>query len=67
MPENRKGSAFQRTLCIVHEGLRGARENADEVREAAKKMEIGFMDVVAAAIAQEIVQEFNLEKLPIAK
>jgi ApbE superfamily uncharacterized protein (UPF0280 family) len=67
MREARKGSAFQRALCIVHEGLRSARENADEVREAAKQLEIGFMDVVAAAIAKEVIEEFNLEKLPIEK
>ena len=61
MPEQREGTAFERVLGIVHEGLRSARENADEVRRVAKLMDIGFMDVVAAAIATEIVKEFELE------
>jgi hypothetical protein len=61
MSEQRRGSAFERVLAIVHEGLRSARENADEVRKAAKAMEIGFMDVVAAAIATEIVEKFDLD------
>lgn len=58
--EKRKGSAFERALSIVHEGLRSARENAPDVRKAAEKMEIGFMDVVAIAITTEIIKEFNL-------
>lgn len=60
MSAKRKGTAFERALSIVHEGMRNARENADEVRKAAKQMEIGFMDVVAIAITTEIVKEFNL-------
>jgi hypothetical protein len=67
MSESRHGSAFERALSIVYEGLRGARENADEVRKAAKEMEIGFMDVVATAIASEVVNEFKLEELPISE
>jgi hypothetical protein len=63
MSESRNGSAFERALRIVHEGLRGARENAEEVRHVATRMEIGFMDVVATAIASEIVKEFNLEEV----
>ena len=65
MSDRRSGSAFERALSIVHEGLRSARENADDVRKAAKQMEIGFMDVVATAIASEFVKEFKLEELPI--
>lgn len=65
MPESRSGSAFERALSIVHEGLRTARENADDVRKVAKQMEIGFMDVVAAAIASEFIKAFELEDLPI--
>ena len=67
MSEIRSGSAFERALSIVHEGLRSARENADEVRKVAKQMEIGFMDVVATAIASEFVKEFKLEGLPIVE
>jgi hypothetical protein len=65
MAVSRSGSAFERALCIVHEGLRSARENADDVRKVAKQLEIGFMDVVATAIASEFVKEFQLEELPI--
>lgn len=61
MSVERGGLAFERVLGIIHEGLRGARENADEVRKVAKLMEIGFMDVVAAAIATEIVKQFDLD------
>jgi hypothetical protein len=53
-------------VAIIYDGLRGARENADGVKKAAEQMEIGFMDVVALAIAQELLQEFGLEDLPIA-
>ena len=60
MSEKRKGSAFERALTIVHEGLRSARENADDVREAAAKLELGFVDVAAIAITPEIGKEFNL-------
>ncbi len=63
MSEQRTGSAFERTLSIVHEGLRSARDNADEVRKVAAELEIGFMDVVATAIASEVVKEFKLEAL----
>jgi hypothetical protein len=65
MSESRSGSSFERALSIVHEGLREARENADDVRKVAAELEIGFMDVVAAAIASEFVKEFQLEELPI--
>lgn len=61
MSEPRAGTAFERVLAIVHEGLRGARENADEVRRVAKLMDVGFIDVVAAAIATEVVKAFELE------
>jgi hypothetical protein len=68
MPEIRKGTAFERALSIVYEGLREARLNADRVKRAANDLEIGFMDVVAVAIASEIVEEFKLsEGLPIQK
>jgi hypothetical protein len=63
MSERRKGSAFERALSIVHEGLRSARENAEDVRMAAIQLEIGFMDVVATAIATEIIKEFELEEV----
>ena len=67
MPESRSGSSFERALSIVHEGLREARENAADVRKVAAELEIGFMDVVAAAIAGEFVKEFQLEELPIVE
>ena len=59
MSATRESPAFQRVLRIVHEGLRGAQENADEVRKAADKLEVGFMDVVAIAVATEIVKELE--------
>ncbi len=65
MADEPSGPAFERALSIVHEGLRGARESADEVREVARAMEIGFMDVVAAAIATEIVKAFRLDEVNI--
>jgi ATP-dependent protease ClpP protease subunit len=57
--EKRKGSAFERALTIVHQRLRNARENADDIRKAATKLEVRFMDVVAIAIATEIGKELN--------
>jgi hypothetical protein len=65
MSESRNGSAFERVLIIVHDGLRSSREHADDVRRAAKQLEVSFMDVVATAIACEIVKEFKLEELPV--
>jgi hypothetical protein len=60
MSESRKGKACERALSIVHEGLRSAPENADDVCKASKKLEVGFMDVVAIAIATVIGKELTL-------
>ncbi len=59
MSERRKIRPFERAPSILHEGLRSAGENADDVRAAAKKLGLGFMEVVAIAIAAEMVSEFD--------
>jgi hypothetical protein len=54
-------SSFERALRIVHEGLRGARENTNEVRAVANQLKVSFFDVIA--IAKEIVEQSNLEEV----
>jgi hypothetical protein len=59
----REGSTpYEKALRIVHEGLRSAKENPTEIRKVAERLGVGFFDVIAAAIASELVLEFNLDK-----
>jgi hypothetical protein len=56
-------SAYERVLRIVHEGFKGARDNRADVKKAAELLGVGFVDVLAVAIAVEIVEQFNLEEV----
>jgi hypothetical protein len=56
-------SAYERVLRIVHEGLKGARGNHSNVKRAGEVLGVGFVDVIAVAIAAEIVDQFNLKEV----
>jgi hypothetical protein len=63
MPQTHEGiKPYEKALRITHEGLRSARENPDEVRKVAEQLGVSFFDVIAIAIASEIVLEFHLDK-----